>query len=131
MIRGLEHFRTFFKDHSENFVLIGGVASYLLLEEAGAPKVRATKDLDIVVMAKPTKDFQVGIKQYIKQGGYEIQKGVNDQASFYRFQKPADDKFPFMLEFFASADANFDLYPEQHIIPMSSTKGVDLYQQYY
>jgi len=61
MIRGLEHFKDFFKNHSNNFILIGGVASYLLLDEAGAPKVRATKDLDIVVMMKPTEDFLVGI----------------------------------------------------------------------
>jgi len=30
-----------------------------------------------------------------------------------------------MLEFFASAEVNFDLYPEQHIIPMSSSEGVE------
>lgn len=35
MIRGLDHFKEYFKDHSKNFILVGGVASYLLLDEAG------------------------------------------------------------------------------------------------
>lgn len=56
MIRGLEHFKDYFRDYSENFILMGGVASYLLLDEAGVPKKRATKDLDIVLMMKPTSD---------------------------------------------------------------------------
>ena len=49
MIKGLDHFKEYFREYSDNFILVGGVASYLLLDEAGAPKVRPTKDLDIVL----------------------------------------------------------------------------------
>ena len=49
MIRGLDHFKEYFRIYAENFILVGGVASYLLLDEVGATKVRATKDLDIVL----------------------------------------------------------------------------------
>lgn len=42
MIRGLDHFRRYFNDYSEEFILVGGVATYLLLEEVGALRVRAT-----------------------------------------------------------------------------------------
>ena len=53
MIRGLDHFERYFKRHSENFILIGGVASFLLLDEAGAARARPTKDLDVVIIMKP------------------------------------------------------------------------------
>ena len=57
MIRGLGHFRERFKDFSDDFILVGGVASYILLDEAGADRVRPTKDLDIVLIMKPSDGF--------------------------------------------------------------------------
>lgn len=125
MIRGLDHFRERFKDHSDNFILVGGVASYLLLDEAGADRVRPTKDLDIVLVMRPSDDFLNTFKDYVKEGEYEIQKGDNDQATFYRFSKPAKEEFPIMLELFSTADSNFELYEDQHIIPISTSSEVE------
>ncbi len=124
MVRGLDHFKDYFREHSDNFILVGGVANYLLLDEAGASRVRPTKDLDIVLMMKPSDKFLNAIKTYIKTGGYEIQRGNQDQATFYRFQKPADDKFPLMIELFATAESSFKLFEEQHIIPISDAEGI-------
>ncbi|MCB9092979.1 MAG: hypothetical protein H6620_10515 [Halobacteriovoraceae bacterium] len=125
MIRGLEHFKDYFRDYSENFILVGGVASYLLLDEAGVPKKRATKDLDIVLMMKPTSDFLNAIKSYISSGGYEIEKGDNGQSRFYRFKKPKDNEFPLMIELFATAENDLDIYGDQHIIPIAKEEGVE------
>ena len=125
MIRGLEHFKEKFKAFSDDFILVGGVASYVLLEEAGAERVRPTKDLDIVLMMKPSEAFLNTIKEYVKDGGYEIQKGDNGQATFYRFLKPNKEEFPIMLELFATAESNFDLYDGQHIIPISTPSEVE------
>lgn len=123
MIRGLEHFKNYFKKHSENFILVGGVASYLLLEEAGVSRVRPTKDLDIVLIMKPNDDFLNAFKEYTKQGQYEIQRGKKDQATFYRFQKPKDEQFPIMLELFSVPEAGFELFEGQHIIPIVDSEG--------
>ena len=125
MVKGLEHFREYFKEYSESFILVGGVASYLLLDEAGAPKLRATRDLDIVLLMKPREDFLNAIKEYIKLGGYEIQRGARDQATFYRFQKPKLGEFPVMIELFATAEAEFDLADDQHIIPVENEAGIE------
>ncbi|MFZ4715439.1 MAG: hypothetical protein ACOYL6_17070 [Bacteriovoracaceae bacterium] len=124
MIKGLDHFKDYFRQHSDSFILVGGVASYLLLDEAGAPRVRPTKDLDIVLMMKPSDEFLNAIKAYIKAGGYEIQRGKQDQATFYRFLKPTDDKYPVMIELFATAEAEFKLFEDQHIIPIADSAGV-------
>lgn len=124
MIRGLEHFKAFFKNYSDNFILVGGVATYLLLEDAGATKVRATKDLDIVLIMKPSAEFLNAIKVYVKNGGYEIQRGNNDQATFYRFQKPTNEEFPIMIELFATIESDFKLFDDQHIVPVAIEEGI-------
>lgn len=45
MIRGLDLFREHFADFTEHYVLIGGSASELVMNEAGVD-FRATKDLN-------------------------------------------------------------------------------------
>ena len=54
MVRGLEQFRLHFAGDTEGYVLIGGVAASLLMEEAGLT-FRATKDLDIVLVVGRTE----------------------------------------------------------------------------
>ena len=51
MVRGLELFKEHFKGFQEHYVLIGGTACSILMEESGVP-FRATKDLDIVLIAE-------------------------------------------------------------------------------
>jgi len=48
MVRGLDVFREYFAGHADQFVLIGGTAATLAMEEAGL-EFRATKDLAIVL----------------------------------------------------------------------------------
>ena len=48
MVRGLDVFREYFAGHADQFVLIGGTAATLAMEDAGL-EFRATKDLDIVL----------------------------------------------------------------------------------
>ena len=123
MVRGLDHFKNYFRQYSENFILVGGVASYLLLDEVGASKVRPTKDLDIVVIMKPSDDFLNAIKEYTRLGGYEIQRGNKDLAIFYRIQKPQDAQFPIMIELFSAVPSGFELFENQHIIPVLNAEG--------
>lgn len=48
MVVGLEKFAEHFADFKDRYVLIGGAATWLVLDEAGI-EPRATKDLDIVL----------------------------------------------------------------------------------
>lgn len=48
MVAGLDKFREHFADYQDQYLLIGGAAAWLLLDEAGLD-ARATKDLDIVL----------------------------------------------------------------------------------
>ena len=49
MVKGLDTFREAFAGHADRYVLIGGVAASLTLEEAGI-EFRSTRDLDIVLI---------------------------------------------------------------------------------
>lgn len=48
MVRGLDLFRDWFAAYTDQYLLIGGTAASLTMEDAGLP-YRATKDLDIVL----------------------------------------------------------------------------------
>lgn len=97
MIKGLELFRDFFKDYQEQYILIGGSATYLTLQNEGI-EFRITKDLDIVIVIEAlSKDFVSKFWEFIKMGRYEFIK-PSGNVNFYRFQKPVDDKFPYMIE---------------------------------
>lgn len=124
MIRGLSHFKRSFKDYSEEFILVGGVATYLLLDEVGAERVRATKDLDIVIVMNPKIEFLNALKSYVRDGEYEIQKGPASKSTFYRFQNPGSIEYPIMIELFAPLEGSIQLYDEQHIIPISKPSVV-------
>lgn len=47
-MRGLEHFKTWFADYQDKYILIGGTAASLVMEDVGL-QFRATKDLDLVL----------------------------------------------------------------------------------
>ncbi len=119
-IRGLEHFRDSFSDFKDDFIIIGGVATVIQLNQLGFD-ARVTKDIDLVVVSHPKSDFTNKLTTYIQKGGYDIQYNQEGQYSFYRFLKPKDDKFPYQLELFAENFNLITLLPNQHIIPIEKS----------
>ena len=85
MVRGLNVFRSWFAAHADEFVLIGGTAATLALEEAGL-EFRATKDLDIVLHVEAlTPRFGEVFWRFIDAGGYEIRQAADTgRPVFYR-----------------------------------------------
>lgn len=118
MVKGLDIFAAFFAGHEANYALIGGVATQMVLEEAGLP-ARATKDLDIVLCIEAL-DAPFGEKlwAFIRAGGYEIREEGAEPRRFYRFVKPADPRFPYMLEFFAREPGRLPLAGDAHLTPV-------------
>jgi len=104
MVRGLDIFKARFAAYADQYVLIGGTAASLTMEEAGL-EFRATKDLDIVLHVEVlTPAFGSAFWQFVEDGGYEIRQASDTgKPIFYRFQKPADDRYPAMVELFARA----------------------------
>lgn len=101
MVNGLDKFAEFFNEFSDNYLLIGGAACDRQLESAGLD-FRATKDLDIVLVAEVySADFVAKFWEFTELGKYEIQEKSSGEKIYYRFKNPADDSFPWQLELFS------------------------------
>jgi len=101
MVVGLDLFREHFSQYADQYILIGGAATYMVLDEAGL-RSRATKDLDIVLCAEALDtDFARRFWMFVNEGGYQNRQRSTGEKVFYRFYDPADEKFPAMLELFS------------------------------
>lgn len=136
MVKGLDVFRDWFADYADQYILIGGTAASLAMEEAGLD-FRATKDLDIVLHVEAlTPAFGETFWKFIQAGGYEIRQ-AGGTAVFYRFQKPADPRFPVMVELFSRTPDSLRPVGEGHLTPIpfdeaiSSLSAILLHDAYY
>lgn len=118
-LKGLDHFSDYFKDEQDLFVIIGGMACAVTMDEVGFD-FRATKDIDIVIVAHPSYRFTSKLKKYVTDGGYQISSGKNGQNGFYRFLKPKDNNYPQQLEVFAKNFEELELGEGQYIIPVET-----------
>jgi hypothetical protein len=119
VVRGLVVFREHFAGYADQFVLIGGTAATLAMEEMGL-EFRATKDLDIVLNIEAlSPEFGAVFWRFVEAGGYETrQASGTGKPVLYRFQKPADERFPIMLELFCRAPDGIDLAEGAHLTPI-------------
>jgi len=101
MVKGLTLFREFFTGYSNQYILIGGTACDILMEDAGFG-FRRTKDLDIVLCVEALhSDFIERFWEFIHLGQYQIREGSDGSKKFYRFTKPLKSEYPVMLELFS------------------------------
>ena len=90
MIRGLEVFKNYFRDFSDQYVIIGGAACDIVFSEANS-SFRATKDIDMVLIIEAlTPEFGRRFWDYIGAGGYENRVKSNNAPQFYRFDRPKE-----------------------------------------
>ena len=137
-MKGLDVFRAWFADYPDQYILIGGTAATLAMEEAGLD-FRATKDLDVVLHVEAlTPAFGETFWRFIEAGGYEIRQASDTgKPAFYRFQKPTDNSFPVMVELFSRAPdslrpiENGQLTPIPFDEAVSSLSAILLDDAYY
>ena len=125
MVRELDVFREYFAGHADQFVLIGGTAATLAMEEAGL-EFRATKDLDIVLHIEAlTPEFGEVFWSFVEAGRYAIRQASDTgKPVFYRFQTPADERFPVMLELFCRAPDGIKLAEGSHLTPVPIDEAI-------
>lgn len=135
MVKGLDKFREYFSDYTDQYVLIGGAACDISFSEHEAD-FRATRDLDIVLIVEgQTKEFGERIWEFIKAGKYMNKAKSNGKPQFYRFEKPEEPGYPLMLELFARA--NWILGDDSALVPIhiddsvSSLSAILLDDAYY
>ncbi len=137
MVKGLEMFKTFFKDFSDSYILIGGAACDVLFTQAGL-SFRATKDLDVVLVIEALNaNFVRQFWKFVKSGRYQIQQKEERQKRYYRFLKPKQEEYPAQLELFARNPDLLDLAEGTHLTPipveedLSSLSAILMDEDYY
>ena len=104
MVKGIERFRDYFRDFTDEYVLIGGAACDISFNNNNAD-FRATKDLDIVLIVEAlTIGFGKRFWKFIQDGGYQNRAKSSGKPQFYRFDKPMQAGFLAMLELFARTE---------------------------
>ena len=138
MVKGLDVFRDHFKGFKDRYVLIGGTASSIVMEEAGMA-FRATKDLDIVLCIETLdSDFVQRFWEFIENGDYTNRQKSTGKKLFYRFHSPQNMNFPYMLELFSrTPDSLESSTKDSHFTPIpveedvSSLSAILLVSVYY
>lgn len=137
MVKGLNRFKEHFAAYSDRYVLIGGTASSLSMEELGS-EFRATKDLDLVLCVEALdREFAEVFWEFIRLGKYENRQKSTGKRLFYRFYDPQAEGFPEMLELFARVPDALDLKGDTGITPIpvdeeiSSLSAILMNDDYY
>ena len=139
-MQGLDKFREYMSGFRSHYVVIGGMATVLTLEERNLP-ARATKDVDMIIICQPeTKLYMKRFWEFIKAGGYKLWKPDEKEdmrPCFYRFIKPESREFPAQIELFSKVPEYVEVPEDVHIvhIPMegytSSFSAIIMDEAYY
>ena len=118
MVKGIDMFRRHFKTFDTAFVVIGGTASTLLLNEVGL-EFRATKDVDVVLLVEALSvEFAEAFWNFIEEGDYENIHQSTGKPLFYRFWRPKNTAFPEMVELFSRRPDAIGLRTGSHLTPI-------------
>jgi len=137
MVRGQDIFKKYFEQYSENYVIIGGTACDIIINDAGFIP-RATKDIDIILVVEAlTPEFVKQFWEFIKDGKYKRNEIGNGDRKYYRFIKPENMEFPFQIELFSRVPDLLDFDEETHLTPipvdddLSSLSAILMNEDYY
>ena len=137
MVRGLDIFKKYFEAYPDNYIIIGGTACDLILDEAGFIP-RATKDIDIILIVEALNaGFVKQFWQFIVDGNYERKEKNEDERKYYRFMKPKNIKFPFQIELFARNPDLLDFDGQSYLTPipvddnLTSLSAIIMNDDYY
>ena len=137
MVRGLNIFKKYFKQYPDNYVIIGGTACDIIIDEAGLVP-RTTKDIDIILVVEAlSSEFVKQFWQFINDGKYQQREKSNDEREYYRFIKPENTEFPHQIELFSRKPDLIVQVGDSHLTPipidddLSSLSAILLNDDYY
>ncbi len=124
MVVGIDKFRKHFAGHEDQYAIIGGAACELLFDQAGLD-FRATKDIDMVLCVEVVDAaFGNSFSTFLEAGGYEARERSAGEKEFYRFHRPKDEAYPFMIELFSRKPEALNLPEDAGLTPISVEEDV-------
>lgn len=135
MVNGLEKFREKFEKFNDEYVVIGGTACSILMEDAGL-KFRSTKDVDMVLIVDAQRYVEFGktFWDFIKEGQYTCGEQKRAKTCFYRFTDPQVG-YPSMIELLSKSADPLVIPGDVRRVPIaedvSSLSAIILDESYY
>ena len=124
MVVGLDIFREYFKDYQDCYMVIGGTACDIKMEEAGFTP-RATDDIDLILIVEAwTKDFYHKFWEFVKEAEYQIKQEEPERRNCYRFQNPLNKDYPKQIELFCRVPDLIEIDKEAHLTPIPTEEGL-------
>lgn len=118
MVAGIDRFREYFAAHEDQYAIIGGAACDLLFGTAGLA-FRATKDIDVVLFVEVVDGaFAKAFGAFLDAGGYQARQRSGGKREFYRFHRPTDPSFAYMIELFSRRPGILELPQDAVLGPM-------------
>lgn len=137
MVTGMESFRRWFAEYSDQYVIIGGTACDLLMSREDFD-FRATRDIDMVLILESlTPEFCTYFWEYVREAGYEHRNKSTGEPQFYRFVHPINNEYPYMIELFSRRSELLNLPEDAVLTPLamedeiSSLSAILLDEEYY
>lgn len=122
--RGLEKFREFFRNYNGSYVIIGGTACDIAINDAGLTP-RTTKDIDIILIVEAISPaFVLKFWEFVNEGGYELKEQGEKDRRYYRFTKPENFEFPYQVEIFSKNPDLLDLKENTYLTPIPVSDGI-------
>ena len=140
MVKGLEKFREYFAGFEDNYVIIGGTACDIMLQDTDM-RPRATDDIDmILIVEKMTSEFGKRFWDFIEMGEYKNRQRKRENKTsapeLFRFINPKED-FPIQIELLSKfpdilgEPTGFYLTPIPIDEEISSLSTILLDEEYY
>ena len=121
MIQGITNFTKHFEEYNDDYVVIGGLATAMIMNDLGFV-ARATKDIDLVVVSNHNEPFIKKLLEFIDIAGYKTkQRTANDlRHNLFRFLDSDDKSYPEQIELFAIHNEDSQIVTDKHIIPIKT-----------
>ncbi|MBR6141794.1 MAG: hypothetical protein IKQ37_08565 [Bacteroidaceae bacterium] len=124
MVKGLDIWKDYFSEYTDNYVLIGGAACYCY-EEEYAQTPRATKDLDLILVVEALSvEFGMKFWDFIIAGKYSSRQKGEDKHEYFRFMNPEDERFPQQVELFSRQTGRLHLPESARLEPIHIEDGI-------
>ncbi len=122
-VHGIERIREYLGEFKHNYVIIGGTATNMNLENS-ALEGRMTHDIDMIVVCEAISiDYLNRFWDMIRAGGYEpgiIKTPTGLKRTYYRFVNPKDLTFPKYIELFCRVPESINVPNDIHLVHISN-----------
>ena len=118
MVEEIKKFSSYFKEFNDRYVLIGGAACFLVLNEVGL-EYREIKDIDVVLcLEEMNTEFAETFYDFFKFGRLKKTQMSREKELFYRFYYTEDEEFPYLFELFSSIPNVLMTFDGIHLNPV-------------